>query len=327
METPLQSKNYSSRADLQKGMGFMLAAASSGALMITLQDLVTGMLATALASGAGLALQVCLYLFSSHTDHRVRWFAHGLLGMSVLVSAWYMEATWQQLLSENRIQQQQHASDQFLYKQQEQQLMNLNQQIEILLSSAAHDTGSTYRARGLNTLNELDELYKKRDHLLNALQQQNQLAVANLGVPVFLENNAVRLALFLFFAFMIDLGAIIALTPSPTAPVIESEDQTPSITPETSKPKSENKADPDERSVPKPKPKAVVPAMIPDAAPRSLQLVMDRIRDGDYGEFVPVKQIIEKESIRHAELKNGLDMLLKEGVINKVGNRYRHTAF
>ncbi|WP_257264597.1 hypothetical protein, partial [Endozoicomonas sp. ONNA2] len=265
-------------------MGLMLASASTGALVITLQDLVSGLTATILATGSGLALQVCLYLFARHHNHRVRWFAHGLLGLSVLVTAWYMEATWQQ-----------HQSEQLT--RQQQQLNQLNQQIEILLASAEQDTGNQYRARGLNTLDNLEDLYQRRDTLLANLQQQNQGAATELnGQPLFVQNDTLRLSLFLVLALMIDLAAIIALQPDQVY-----RESCPSL-PEP----AESSADPE---------------------PSILEVIMERIRNGDYGEYVPVKQIVESEPIRHPELKSGLEQLLDEGVISKVGNRYRHLGF
>ncbi|MBO9497605.1 hypothetical protein J7438_26475, partial [Thalassotalea sp. G20_0] len=237
-----------------------------------------------------------LYLFARHPEHRVRWFAHGLLGLSVLVTAWYMESTWQQHQSEQLTRQQQQAGDRFLVKQQQQQLTQLNQQIEILLASAEQDTGNQYRARGLNTLNELEALYQRRDALLANLQQQNHNAATELnGQPLFVQNDSLRLSLFLALALMIDLAAIIALRPV-----------NPSVWQETGP------------SLPEPE------ATRPDPESSVLEQIMERIRNGDYGEFVPVKQIVESEPIRHPELKSGLEQLLDEGVISKVGNRYRH---
>jgi len=294
MKHPQRLIQYTSRNDLQKLMGLMLAAASTGALVITLQDLVSGLTATILATGSGLALQVCLYLFARHHNHRVRWFAHGLLGLSVLVTAWYMEATWQQHQSEQLTRQQQQAGDRFLVKQQQQQLNQLNQQIEILLASAEQDTGNQYRARGLNTLDNLEDLYQRRDALLANLQQQNQGTATELnGQPLFVQNDTLRLSLFLVLALMIDLAAIIALQPEPVF-----RESRPSL-PEP----VESCADPE---------------------PSILEIIMERIRNGEYGEYVPVKQIVESEPIRHPELKSGLEQLLDEGVISKVGNRYRH---
>lgn len=293
---PQRTIQYTSWNDLQKLMGLMLAAASTGALVITLQDLVSGLTATILATGSGLALQVCLYLFARHHNHRVRWFAHGLLGLSVLVTAWYMEATWQQHQSEQLTRQQQQAGDRFLVKQQQQQLNQLNQQIEILLASAEQDTGNQYRARGLNTLDNLEDLYQRRDALLASLQQQNQGTATELnGQPLFVQNDTLRLSLFLVLALMIDLAAIIALQPEPDAVFRETR-------PSLLEP-AESSADPE---------------------PSILEVIMERIRNGDYGEYVPVKQIVESEPIRHPELKSGLEQLLDEGVISKVGNRYRH---
>ena len=298
---PQRPTQYTSRNDLQKLMGLMLAAASTGAMIITLQDLVSGLAATLPATGSGLALQVCLYLFARHPAHRVRWFAHGLLGLSVLVTAWYMEATWQQHQSEQRIRQQQQAGDRFLVKQQQQQLTQLNQQIDILLASAEQDTGNQYRARGLNTLNELETLYQRRDALLASLQQQNQQMATELtGQPLFVQNDAFRLSLFLALALMIDLAAIIALQPEPIV---------------------------QETKPPLPEPELILSDSATDPEPSPLEAILERIRKGHYGEFVPVKQIVESEPIRHPELKSGLEQLLDEGVISKVGNRYRYRGF
>ncbi len=295
---PQRTIQYTSWNDLQKLMGLMLAAASTGALVITLQDLVSGLTATILATGSGLALQVCLYLFARHHNHRVRWFAHGLLGLSVLVTAWYMEATWQQHQSEQLTRQQQQAGDRFLVKQQQQQLNQLNQQIEILLASAEQDTGNQYRARGLNTLDNLEDLYQRRDALLASLQQQNQGTATELnGQPLFVQNDTLRLSLFLVLALMIDLAAIIALNPVPAMAASQEDDRNMSADPEPIKP------------------------------PSPLENILEKIRLGEYGEFVPVKQIIESEPIRHPELRSGLEQLLEEGVISKVGNRYRHSSF
>lgn len=306
--SPVRLNNYTGIEDLQKVMGLILALASTGALILTLQELVNGMAATILATGAGLALQVCLYLFARHPVHRVRWFAHGLLGLSILVTAWYMEDNWQQHQSEQLVKQQQQAGDRFLVKQQQQKLNQLNQQIEILLASAEQDTGNQYRARGLNTLNNLDDLYERRDALLAILQQQSHTAATELTEQnLFMNNDALRISLFLVLALMIDLAAIIALQPiSRTDNLLTSQTQfydSESISQHT---QEDRPVDP-EHSV--------------------LDQIMDRIRNGNYGEFVPVKQIVESEAIRHPELKAGLNQLLDEGVVSKVGNRYRCNSY
>ena len=305
---PLRLNNYTGIEDLQKIMGLILAAASTGALILTLQELVNGMSATILATGAGLALQICLYLFARHPGHRVRWFAHGLLGLSVLVTAWYMESTWQQHQSEQLIRQQQQAGDRFLVKQQQQQLNQLNQQIEILLASAKRDTGNQYRTRGLNTLNNLNDLYERRDSLLAILQQQNHTAATELaGQNLFMSNDALRISLFLVLALMIDLAAIIALQP------ISRSDNL--LTSQTQFYESESISQHTHEDHPS------------DLEHSVLDQIMERIRNGNYGEFVPVKQIVEKEAIRHPELKSGLNQLLNEGVVSKVGNRYRCNSY
>lgn len=294
---PLRPNHYtgSTTNDIQKLMGLMLATASTGALIITLQSLVSGLAAMILATGSGLALQVCLYLFARHPEHRVRWFSYGLLALSVVVTAWYMEATWQSHNRQQLNQQQQQVSNQFQVKQQQQQITQLNQQINILLASAEQDTGNQYRARGLNTLNELEDLNQRRDKLLADLQQQSRTTSTELsGQTLFENNDSIRLSLFLAIALIIDLAAIIALTPMDT------------IEPKT----EDNPTDPDTIKPPSP-----------------LENILEKIRLGEYGEFVPVKQIIESEPIRHPELRTGLEQLLEEGVISKVGNRYRHSNF
>ena len=306
--SPVRLNNYTGIEDLQKVMGLILALASTGALILTLQELVNGMAATILATGAGLALQVCLYLFARHPVHRVRWFAHGLLGLSILVTAWYMEDNWQQHQSEQLVKQQQQAGDRFLVKQQQQKLNQLNQQIEILLASAEQDTGNQYRARGLNTLNNLDDLYERRDALLAILQQQSHTAATELTEQnLFMNNDALRISLFLVLALMIDLAAIIALQPtSQSDNLLNSQSQFYGSESISQQVLEEHSSDPE---------------------PSVLNQIMDRIRNGNYGEFVPVKQIVESEAIRHPELKAGLNQLLDEGVVSKVGNRYRCNSY
>ncbi|MGO0307264.1 hypothetical protein ACTL6P_11755 [Endozoicomonas acroporae] len=298
---PLRPIHYtdSNINDIQKLMGLILATASTGALIITLQSLVSGIAATALATGSGLALQVCLYLFARHPDHRVRWFSYGLLGLSVIVTAWYMETTWQSHHRQQLNQQQQQISNQFQVKQQQQQITQLNQQIDILLASAEQDTGNQYRARGLNTLNELEALNQRRDKLLADIQQQGRITATELsGQTLFEQNDSIRLFLFLAIALIIDLAAIIALNPVPAMAASQEDDRNIPADPEHIKP------------------------------PSHLENILEKIRLGEYGEFVPVKQIIENEPIRHPELKIGLEqLLLEEGVISKVGNRYRHFSF
>ena len=306
--SPVRLNNYTGIEDLQKVMGLILALASTGALILTLQELVNGMAATILATGAGLALQVCLYLFARHPVHRVRWFAHGLLGLSILVTAWYMEDNWQQHQSEQLVKQQQQAGDRFLVKQQQQKLNQLNQQIEILLASAEQDTGNQYRTRGLNTLNNLDDLYERRDALLAILQQQSHTAATELTEQnLFMNNDALRISLFLVLALMIDLAAIIALQPtSQSDNLLNSQSQFYGSESISQQVLEEHSSDPE---------------------PSVLNQIMDRIRNGNYGEFVPVKQIVESEAIRHPELKAGLNQLLDEGVVSKVGNRYRCNSY
>lgn len=297
---PLRPNHYtgSHTNDIQKLMGLILATASTGALIITLQSLVSGIAATALATGSGLALQVCLYLFARHPDHWVRWFSYGLLGLSVIVTAWYMETTWQSHHRQQLNQQQQQVSNQFQVKQQQQQITQLNQQIDILLASAEQDTGNQYRARGLNTLNELEALNQRRDKLLADIQQQGRMTATKLsGQTLFEQNDSIRLFLFLAIALIIDLAAIIALNPVPAMAVSQEDDRNIFADPEPIKP------------------------------PSPLKNILEKIRLGEYGEFVPVKQIVEKEAIRHPELKSGLNQLLNEGVVSKVGNRYRCNSY
>ncbi len=305
---PVRTSHFNSPVkDIQFFLGCVLALSSTGALVMTLQSLMNGWIAKALAIAAGIALQGCLYLFASHTHHRIRWFSSVLLVFSVVATTWFMEATWQQQQATFIQQGKKQASQSWQVEQLRQQITNLNRQIEINLNSANADTQNNFRQRGINTLSSQDDLYSR---LNEAMEQLNAIQkAASTPPPVYSAmevNTPVRLALFALIATIIDLSAILAFRHQTSGyrRVSEREDFIQQQGTRTN-PESVTQNEPHN----------------PIAA------LLARIRNGEYGEFVPVKQIVESEPVRHPELKTGLNQLIDEGVLVKSGNRYRHIGF
>ena len=198
--------------DLSVLFGVALALASTGAMVFTLQDLVTGLLAKSLASLAGMALQGCLYLFARSDQHRVWVFSWVLLLLSVLMSSWFMESTWQQQQSFNRKETQQQVNNNYQVEQQQQQIADLNQQITLMLASADTDTRSGYRDRALKTLAAVETLKIQRQQLLASLGNIQEQGRA-VELSLFEQYDTLRITLWMLIALVIDVAAILALQP------------------------------------------------------------------------------------------------------------------
>lgn len=289
------------RQDIQLLFGVSLALASTAALILTLQDLVTGFYAKAVAFIAGVALQGCLYLFANDKNHRVKGFSLFLLALSVCMTTWFMERTWQtQQVKIHRLSQQQ-ADTSWEAEQYRQQVKELNRRINSLITSTDRDVNGRYRGRGLETDTKVDELTKQRDSLLNDLDQLTDSVVEINQPSVIEQNNYIRLSLFFSLSIIIDISAIIALSGL----------QNREIWLPLKKEKKSTKAN--------------EPGLTTNEEPQvqPMDTIMTKIRAGDYGDFVPVKQIIQEEQVRHHELKQGLLQLLAEGILEKEGGRYR----
>jgi hypothetical protein len=200
------------KTDLSALFGVALALTSTGALVLTLKDLVTGIEAQIMACIAGVALQGCLYLFSHHDHYRIRCFSCLLLILSVVFSTWYLESTWQTRQTEMAQQTQQLNHQGWQTEQQQQTINDLNLQINILLASAKTDIDTGYRDRGLKTLETVDNLKQQRQKLSEALHTQQQTTVVQ--PSIFEQNNTIRLSLFGLIALLIDITAILALKPA-----------------------------------------------------------------------------------------------------------------
>lgn len=296
--------------DVQLFLGCVLAFASTGAMVMTLQSLMQGWVSKALAVLAGVALQGCLYLFANNKNHRIRFFSWLLLAFSVIATTWFMDTTWQQQRQQQAIQNNEQAEQSWQADQIRNQVNQLNQQIEISLNSASTDTGSSYRQRGIDTLSSLDNLYQRRDSLLEQLDGINTSESGNDGTSVFEDTPPLRIGLFAFISLIIDTSAILAFS-TLVKPEIMGQEQ----------PKQQEQP---RQSDPQPQEPKQEPVQEPTD---HLGTILAKIRAGEYGEFVPVKQIVESEPVRHPELKAGIDQLMEEGVLIKSGNRYRHSAF
>ena len=306
--------------DVQLILGCVLAFASTGAMVMTLQSLMQGWVSKALAVLAGIALQGCLYLFANNRNHRIRAFSWLLLTFSVIATTWFMDTTWQQQRQQQTVEHNQQAEQSWQAEQIRNQVSQLNQQIEISLNSASTDTSSSYRQRGIETLSNMDEFYQRRDDLVTQLDGMITTADSQNSASAFEETPELRMVLFAVIALIIDVSAILAFATLAKPAVIETAQQT----------------------LPDPQPQQPVFTQTlpyhtepviqtqqpePEEKPDYLGTILAKIRAGEYGEFVPVKQIVESEPVRHPELKAGIDQLLEEGVLIKSGNRYRHADF
>lgn len=328
MKTP-STRNTDSTTiqnDVQLILGCVLAFASTGAMVMTLQSLMQGWASKALAVLAGTALQGCLYLFANNGNHRIKMFSWLLLAFSVIATTWFMDTTWQQQRQEQAIEHNEQAEQSWQAEQIRNQVNQLNQQIEISLNSANTDTDSSYRQRGIETLSSLDTLYQRRDSLLEQLNGINTSAASQNSASVFEETPPLRIGLFAMIALIIDISAILAFGSLAKPVITEPEQPDPQ---------------PQQPVYRQPLPYPVAPILQqqevqpqdlqsepePEEQPDYLGTILARIRAGEYGEFVPVKDIVTNEPVRHPELKAGIDQLMEEGVLIKSGNRYRHADF
>ena len=268
------------RRDIQQLFGGFLALASTAALVMTLQALVSGAIAKIIAIVAGIALQGCLYLFSNDNNHRIKGFSVILLALSVCITTWYMERTWQTQQTGLRSISQQQADNSWQAGQYRQQIEDLNRQINMLLTSADRDIKATYRTRGLDTNDEVTRLTAKRDNLLTQLGSLTASAVSISNPSLFEQNNRIRLSLFFAIALLIDIAAIIALG--------SSNERKPRLTAKNrSSTQESNNA---EHHWPLSHVEKTMPTNAPDqyaAQPEEqpLEIILNKIRTGDYGEI------------------------------------------
>ena len=308
--------------DVQLILGCVLAFASTGAMVMTLQSLMQGWVSKALAVLAGIALQGCLYLFANNRNHRIRAFSWLLLAFSVIATTWFMDATWQQQRQQQTVEHNQQAEQSWQAEQIRNQINQLNQQIEISLNSASTDTSSSYRQRGIETLSNMDDLNQRRDDLLEQLDGMTTTAASQNSASAFEETPELRIVLFAVIALIIDVSAILVFATLAKPAVIETVQQT-LPDPQPQQPVlTQTPPYPTEPVI-----QTKQPEPEPEENPDHLGTILAKIRAGEYGEFVPVKQIVESEPVRHPELKAGIDQLIEEGVLIKFGNRYRHADF
>ena len=293
MRQPLQN-------DLSILFGLALALTSTGALVLTLKDLVTGTEAKILACLAGVALQGCLYLFAHHEHHRIRIFSSLLLLLSILFTTWYLENTWQARQAHRVDQAQQSIQQEWQNQQQQQQVSDLNHQINIMLVSAQTDINNGYRDRGLTTLARVEDLKKQRQALTGHVATQQQ-AVA-LKTSAFEQITWVRLTLFGLIALIIDLSAILAM--KPVRAVTE---------------KHNEKATPDQGARPKPTQNPLL-----DNPSNEYQTIMMAIVQGD---VAPSKNQVRKQmNIGATKVGDYFRRMVSEGVLQQDNRGYYQLA-
>ena len=314
------------KGDVQLILGCVLAFASTGMMVMTLQSLMHGLIPKALAVMAGIALQGCLYLFANSKNHRIRFFSWLLMAFSVIASTWFMDATWQQQQNKQAQENRQKNEQSWQAEQIRNEIKELNDQISIALNSANTDASSKYgnvRQRSVDTMASLEDMREDRNKLMDQLKELTATSTTQSEQSVFEEYPPLRISLFALISTIIDVSAILAFgslelnRKKPVTPVYWHEllKLLPQHT--AQQPAIQHPA-PIEQPEPTPE---------PEPKPDYLASILAKIRKGEYGEFVPVKQIVESEPIRHPELKAGIDQLIEEGVLTKSGNRYRHVGF
>lgn len=285
----LYPQNKSIRTDLILLFGIGLAVASTAALVLTLQSLVTGIEAKVIACLAGIALEGCLFLFASHHNYRVRLFSGVLLVLSVAMTTLFIENTWQTQQTEH-VEQQHVRIQQSVQSQQIQyEIQELNTQIAGLLATAQTDSEAGYRDRSLSTQQTIQQLQDKRSAL------QNQLIavpdVAPTQTHVLNQYPLLRLVLFSLIALVIDLGAMIALSqPRP-------------VTMNTT---TSNQQD-------RPTPKKFVPELVP--VDPDYQKVVQAITTGD---VPPSKNQVRKQlNIGATKVADYFSRMMDDGIVRQ----------
>ena len=274
--------------------GYTLALVSTGALVVLLVSLPMGKVEKSLATCAGVALQVCLYLFSRTTTKRSRAMACILLLVSVTATAAFMEQAWQTHISQQTLVNDSRQAESYQVQALRQSLNILDQQIRIRLDVSARDTSGSYRTRGLEELDNVTDLQQQRTEVLQQLEQLQQQGIstgAEAGSMQALlagSNRNTRLALFALLALLIDLSALLAMGVQQPAAADKPQ-------PEDQPEQPDDNTEQDE------------------ACP--VGHLRDRILSGDFGNPPSQRQAV-------AEVKQAFDGLAEDGHLAKVGNRF-----
>lgn len=251
--------------------GLMLALVSTAALVLALAGLVQTPVERGMAIVAGIALQVCLFLFCRHKQDRPVGVL--LMTVSVCATAAFMEYAWQLQRSATVQQTQASQSDDYQVQQMKQRIAELNRQIDIRLNVSDRDTSGNYRGRGLEALDtRVEEKTTERDRLLEQLKQiRVAVAVAPSGSIEAAINNTpdwMRWPVWLLLAWLLDYCAIRCFrTPQPELIIDEEE------------------ASEAPRTPPKPDPLY---------ASQKVLDIADRVRSGAYGQKPVVKQAFKR---------------------------------
>ena len=303
--------------------GSVLALVSTAALVMAMDGLALGDTEKWLARAAGVALQVCLYLFARGSAGEKR-LALVLLLVSVAATAAFMEYTWRQQQQATQQRQQVETASSWAVQQLQREVDELNRDIAMRLSLSERDTGSRYQTRGENRLDdELPGLKRQRDGKVADLQR---LTVAPPAPPAGTVDAALadapaplRWAVFLGLALLLDGCAIMALaTPRPQRP------ETAVSTGETAAEQGETDGETGGETVAEPVAAAMPAAPLAETTEDDpVQRVAQRIRAGHYGQQPVVRKILKEESIRHPVMKQVIELLMNEGALVKQGQKYQ----
>ncbi|AMO55971.1 hypothetical protein GZ77_07295 [Endozoicomonas montiporae] len=318
--------------------GLVLAIVSTAALVLALAGMVSSPVEQGMAIAAGVALQICLYLFAR--NKKDQWLSWVLLVVSVLATAAFMEYAWQQQRAGTVQQQQSATADNYVAQQLKQQIDDINRQMAIRLNVSERDTSGNFRTRGINQLDdEVSDLTEERNQLLSQLQEiETASATAPAGSMDAVVGNApwlIRLVVFLALSLLLDYCTIRCLsTPMPERAKkkkLEDTEEKKSASTEAAKPEtvlaeadSEN-ADHPVEDKPEPTEETISETTIQPQAlqiDETVQRIAQRVRNGEYGTQPVVRKIIDAEGVRHPVVKQAFDLLQTEGVLVKNGQRF-----
>lgn len=274
--------------------GCTLALVSTGALVMLLVSLPMGKVEKGLATAAGIALQLCLYLFSRVKQKRSKGMAFVLLLVSVTATAAFMEQAWQNHINHQQQLTETRQAESYQVQSLRKSLDILDQQISIRLDVSQRDTSGSYRSRGLEQLDDVKDLQQQRNQVMQELKQlqpQTITAGAEAGSMQALlagTQRPARLSIFALLALLIDLSALLAIGVQQPAAAVKTQPQ-------------DNPKQPDE------------PRKESDTSP--VFHLRDRILSGEFGNPPSQRQAV-------SEVKQAFDQLADDGQLVKVGNRF-----
>ncbi|WP_157674046.1 hypothetical protein [Endozoicomonas ascidiicola] len=197
--------------------GIVLALVSTAALVLLLISLPMQQTPMIMTGVAGVALQLCLYLFIRSASRKLKVTSLVLLFLSIIATAAFLESNWQQHLVELKDKRQTKTESSYTAQQLQRQITEINEQVELILQSSELDINHGYRQRSDQRMNELEPLHLQRESLqqqLATLNNHDLNDVVTGSFPTILSDlgKSARITMFAFVAALLDFIAMIALS-------------------------------------------------------------------------------------------------------------------